>query len=323
MNKASVIMHKYNDLEVPFLLNNICGILEESRENADRISSIYDGLKEIEGIEIEFIQNEENIEEVNRLISIIHEHEYINYIKNNSILLKKGEYIIEHPYHPDYVQNDTPILTNSYRQAYEAAVTAYQSARVLIEGQKYVYALCRPPGHHAGRNFMGGYCYINNAAISANTLLRNKYKKVGILDIDYHFGNGTEDIVSSNEHIIFVSIHASTKSNYPYIKTKERNENSLFLSFEKKPDELEYLQNVNKALNKLSNCEAIVVSLGYDIIKNDPHGKWDISHQIYKEIGKLLHSINIPICFVQEGGYDADNNRNCAVNLFEGILGKK
>src|SRR5262249_10582853 len=123
---------------------------------------------------------------------------------------------------------NAPIVAGTYHAARAAADAALTGAALLLEGQRAVYTLCRPPGHHAGSDLYGGYCFLNNAAIAAEYLLkiedqgskiedrRPRSSTVAILDIDYHHGNGTQQIFYARDDVLFASIHADPAHQYPY-----------------------------------------------------------------------------------------------------------
>ncbi len=110
----------------------------------------------------------------------------------------------------------TPIAEGTWEAAYWSAQTALTALAALIDDHaRASFALCRPPGHHAGRDYCGGYCYLNNAAIAAEQARRSG-RRVAIVDIDYHHGNGTQDIFYADPDVLFVSIHADPATDYPF-----------------------------------------------------------------------------------------------------------
>ena len=123
----------------------------------------------------------------------------------NSILGKAGYYMMD---------LSAPIGAETYRAALQSAYCALSGAEALVIGEKSAFALCRPPGHHAGKANCGGYCYLNNSAIAANWLSRNG--RVAILDIDYHAGNGTQEIFYDRRDVLTISLHADPAVEYPY-----------------------------------------------------------------------------------------------------------
>ena len=109
----------------------------------------------------------------------------------------------------------TPIAAGSWAAAYGGAQTALTALDAVLAGAPAAFALCRPPGHHAGPDYLGGYCYVNNAAVAAAEAVAAG-KRVAILDIDYHHGNGTQDIFWRDANPLFVSIHADPRQDYPF-----------------------------------------------------------------------------------------------------------
>jgi acetoin utilization deacetylase AcuC-like enzyme len=111
----------------------------------------------------------------------------------------------------------TPIAAGTWQSAYWSAQTALSGLAPLLEGEaRTSFALCRPPGHHAGADYFGGYCYLDNAAIAARAAIDGGQRRVAILDIDYHHGNGTQDIFLEDNEVFFASIHADPANDYPF-----------------------------------------------------------------------------------------------------------
>ena len=110
----------------------------------------------------------------------------------------------------------SPIAEGTWQGAYWSAQTALSALDALLAGERAAFALCRPPGHHAGADYLGGYCYLNNAAIAAQAAIAAGTARVAILDVDYHHGNGTQDIFYARGDVLFVSIHADPRMDYPY-----------------------------------------------------------------------------------------------------------
>ena len=319
MRKIHVVTHTYNEIEVPFLLDNKTNKMMPCHENIKRNRCVTDFLEQYRSVVFSYVNQDRDIEDS---LKQVHEPEYIQFLKKNSEELGSGEYILNHRFVPSYVENDTPVVCNTYKQACMSASAAMASAKKIAEGKYYSYGLCRPPGHHAGRSFMGGYCYFNNAVIAAKTLLQAGYKKVGILDIDYHFGNGTYDLVQDDDYIIFGSLHASAKNEYPYYSFEERK-NCFLHELGSTLTEQEYLTAFANMLGHFTACEAIVVSVGYDIIRGDPHGNWNLESRIYKSIGEGLAGCHVPVCLIQEGGYSTENIIDCVKYLVNGLSGQE
>jgi len=206
-----------------------------------------------------------------------------------------------------------PIQADTYRAALDAVNCALSGAKAITGGDKAAFALCRPPGHHAGKSFSGGYCYLNNSAISANWL--TQYGRVAILDIDYHAGNGTQDIFYGRGDVLSISIHADPSFEYPYYcgyadETGAPTEGvpGLQHNYPLPPatgDE-EYLSTLENALMVVQSYEAtyLILSAGMDIYKDDPLGTFEITREGIKEIGRAIANLKIPTLIVTEGGYD-------------------
>jgi acetoin utilization deacetylase AcuC-like enzyme len=220
----------------------------------------------------------------------------------------------------------TPLDQNAYRAARVAVDVALKGAEELLEGRPVAYALCRPPGHHAGRRVFGGFCYFNNAAIAAQALSREG--RVAVLDIDFHHGNGTQDIFWTRSDVLTVSIHGHPNYAYPYFSgfADEIGEgfgrgcNRNFPLPENAGDEL-YLSTLDKALDVIGRFKPtfLVVALGYDTMSGDPTGSFALSVRTIQTIGSLLASFHRPLLIVQEGGYSLRNLRRGSVALFRGI----
>jgi len=221
-----------------------------------------------------------------------------------------------------------PILKNTFKSAISSVNCALTGADLLFESGKKVYALCRPPGHHAGTNFYGGFCYLNNAAIAANHLQNLSSKKVAILDIDYHHGNGTQQIFYESNQVLFVSIHADPNDEYPYYSgySDEKGKGdgtgyNLNITLPIGTKEKEYLNAVTIAVENINqfNPEYLIISLGVDTLFNDPVGGFKLLPDSFKKIGKMLSVINKPVLIIQEGGYLLESIGDCVYNFLDGI----
>jgi acetoin utilization deacetylase AcuC-like enzyme len=183
-------------------------------EGGARTEEIEAGLAAHEGVRT--IASDVPDDEVRASLAIVHEPEYLEFLD-----LASGQATPEHPVMaPDWsapgVPADTPVCAGSAAAARSAVRTALTAARALQRGSNVAYALCRPPGHHAGRRSMGGYCYLNNAAAAVARLRAETGVAVGILDIDFHYGNGTASIVADMADVWLESIHASTTDHFPW-----------------------------------------------------------------------------------------------------------
>ena len=207
----------------------------------------------------------------------------------------------------------TPIVAGTRDAAFTSAGCALTAARLLLKGERSAYALCRPPGHHASRSSYGGYCYLNNAAAAAFRLARDSGESPAILDIDYHHGNGTQEIFYESETVATASLHADPNRAYPFFwgYTGEsgagpgagRNRN-----FPLPPGtgDMRYCDELRFALDYLDRFSPsrIVVSLGVDTSAADPLGDFELTLDGFAAVGKTLADFGRPVLFVQEGGYD-------------------
>ena len=222
---------------------------------------------------------------------------------------------------------ETPIRAGTWMASRAAIDTALTGADLIVEGHRYAYAVCRPPGHHAGPNYYGGYCYLNNAAVAAMCL--SSKGKVLILDLDYHHGNGTQDIFTDSPAVTYVSIHCDPAFAYPYFSGWPSDPGreplpgrTLSVLLSPGTDSRAYMHALTGVL-KLAVAQApdfVVVSIGFDTHQDDPVGKFTLTTDSYRSIGRLLHSVNTPILLVQEGGYDLTSLGQCAVELCGGML---
>lgn len=209
----------------------------------------------------------------------------------------------------------SPILAGTWIAAYWSAQCAITGAKRLLAGEPVVYALCRPPGHHAMVDQYGGYCYINNAVVAARFLLtqRPEFERVAILDIDYHHGNGTQEIFYTDPQVLYCSLHAHPDDDYPYYwgAADERGEGAgmgynLNYPLPQGIGDQGYLKVLDRALEEVRhyNPLALIVSLGMDIAEGDTEGGFKITTTGFQQIGLRIASLYLPTLLVQEGGYD-------------------
>ena len=226
-----------------------------------------------------------------------------------------------------YIFDSTaPVGRETYSAIVHSATLAHQGARALLGGEQHVYAMCRPPGHHAGRDFAGGYCFFNNAGIAAN-VLRNR-GKVAILDVDYHHGNGTQAIFWDDPSVLYVSIHADPAVDYPYYAgyaDEDGGEAAEGLTINYPlpldTDQEMYLNTLDQALDDIREFEpaTLIISLGFDIVAGDPMARFKMHEDGFKAMGERIAALNYPTLYVQEGGYDLDQIGTMAVAFFKGV----
>ena len=202
------------------------------------------------------------------------------------------------------------IVAGTYRAALTSANIALSAASSILDGEKSAFALCRPPGHHAGKDYAGGYCYINNAAVAANWLAQKG--KVAILDVDYHAGNGTQDIFYDRSDVFTISIHGDPDFEYPhYIGFAEETGAGAGVGFHrnfplpKGTTDAGYLTALDEALNLIRKFtpQFLVVSFGADAFDGDPLGLFKLTRYGFSEIGKRIAGLNLPTAIIMEGGY--------------------
>ncbi|MBN1847657.1 MAG: GNAT family N-acetyltransferase [Deltaproteobacteria bacterium] len=221
----------------------------------------------------------------------------------------------------------TPINRNAYLAARRGVDCALTAAQEILNGRRISYALVRPPGHHAERRAFGGFCYLNNAAIVAQFL--SPYGKVAILDIDYHHGNGQQDIFYQRDDVLTISIHGHPKFAYPYFSGFEDEQGegegegfNLNLPLPEAMDGEIYRKTLRKAVQRIEafNPYFLVVAFGLDPAKGDPTGTWSLSPKDFEANGRIIGDLGLPVIVTQEGGY---RNRTLGVNalrFFNGLV---
>ncbi|MGH7664483.1 MAG: GNAT family N-acetyltransferase [Gemmatimonadaceae bacterium] len=205
----------------------------------------------------------------------------------------------------------TPLTRNAYIAARAAVDCALTGADLLREGERLVYAICRPPGHHAETRVYGGFCYFNNAAVAAQSL--SAEGRIAVLDIDFHHGNGTQDIFYQRPDILTLSIHGDPSYSYPYFAgfadEHGRGSGEGFNHNYPLPENVgddKYLETLAVAIDVIRKFvpRYLVLSLGLDIAKGDPTGAWLVTPEGFERIGDALAKLDVPTLVVQEGGYD-------------------
>jgi acetoin utilization deacetylase AcuC-like enzyme len=231
-----------------------------------------------------------------------------------------------------------PIIAGTFAAACSAAGAALAGAAALLSGDRYVYALCRPPGHHAAGAMAGGYCYLNNAALAANMLAQRhttgdatwalRAPTVAILDIDYHHGNGTQSIFYERNDVLTVSLHADPAFEYPYYLgfSDERGAGAgegynLNIPLPAGIDDTGYLKALDQALQAIADYgpRYLVVSAGFDTFVADPLGSFALTTAAYRAIGAAIAQLGLPTLVVQEGGYALQELGANVVALLHGV----
>lgn len=291
------------------------------QETEERIRQIASGLGQLS--RTYFVSPAVTDEQLDKTLSTVHAPEYLQFLSYWSEKLGPDELHLDKEHCAPGVEADTPIIAGTYRLVRESARTAITAAQEVIGGKRYSYALCRPPGHHAGYNWLGGYCYLNNAVVAVQTLLNAGVGRVGVIDFDYHFGNGSAALLEHVSEGFYGSTHSSTEISYPYMKTRAPNKRQLYVPFLNPPQPDEFVDGITRLLEEslAFGSAAMVVSVGYDIIGDDPHGTWNLPPSIFQEVGALLAKTSVPLCLVQEGGYLLSKLEACAYQFGVGLLG--
>ena len=221
----------------------------------------------------------------------------------------------------------TPINQNAYLAARQAVNCTLTAAESLLEGQQLAYALVRPPGHHAERGMFGGFCYFNNNAIGAQLL--SSRGRVAILDIDYHHGNGQQDIFYRRRDVLTVSLHGDPSFAYPFFtgfddETGE-GEGLGYNCNMPLPETLDgegYRVALASALQRIREFapQFLVVALGLDTAKRDPTGTWSLQRPDFEKNGELIGALGLPTLVVQEGGYRTVSLGGNAASFFTGLV---
>lgn len=210
----------------------------------------------------------------------------------------------------------TPITADMWSSTYAAAQCALTGARYVTDRSGAVFALTRPPGHHAARDKFGGYCFLNHAAIAARSFQSDHgVEKVAILDLDYHHGNGTQAIFYEDPDVLVVNIHADPAFEYPYFLGRAEETGSgpgegttLNLPLPRGTGWRDYKIALTAALNAIRSygAEALIVSWGFDTYKGDPLSTFQIETTDFARMGEAVCTLGIPTLVLLEGGYATD-----------------
>ena len=307
-------------------------------ESPVRIQSI---LKEIEKMDAFDLIRPKRF--TNKDILKVHDPKLVNYLRRVCRLVEPNRSIYpyvfpirnaarppkELPVRAGYfcIDTFTPLNRNAYQAAYRAVECSLTAAEALFSGYSLAYALVRPPGHHAERKVFGGFCYFNATAIAAGHL--SDFGRVAVLDVDYHHGNGTQDIFYERDDVLTVSIHGHPSFAYPYFSgfRDERGDGAgagynLNLPLREEVNGQYYVKALKTALNRIRSFKPdyLVVALGLDVAKGDPTGTWDLTTKDFENNGRLIGALGVPTLIVQEGGYRTRTLGGNARSFFHGLL---
>jgi acetoin utilization deacetylase AcuC-like enzyme len=206
----------------------------------------------------------------------------------------------------------SPIVAGTYLAARAAVDVALTATDLVLSGATAAYGLCRPPGHHAARSMYGGYCFLNNAALAAQAIVAATGERVAILDVDYHHGNGTQQIFWRRADVLYVSLHADPDRAYPFYlgRADEIGEGpgagtNLNLPLPAGTTNERYLDALDRGLDAIAATpgSVIVVSLGFDTYAHDPIADFAITTDAYHEMGRRVAALGRRLVILQEGGY--------------------
>jgi acetoin utilization deacetylase AcuC-like enzyme len=229
------------------------------------------------------------------------------------------------------IDSSTPITATSWRAARCSADVALTAQAIVAGGERAAFALCRPPGHHAGRDFFGGYCFLNNAAIAAQAFIDGGAARTAVLDVDFHHGNGTQGIFYARGDVLFASLHGHPEDEYPYFVgfEDERGEGAgegFNRNYPLRPGTAwdRYRPALADAIAGIADFgpDALVVSLGVDTFKGDPISHFKLESEDFTRIGEMIAGLKRPTLFVMEGGYAVDEIGINAVNVLTGFEGR-
>ncbi len=210
------------------------------------------------------------------------------------------------------MDSGSPLTAGTWAAAYWGAQASLTALDLVLAGERSAYCLTRPPGHHAGADFFGGYCFINNAAVTAQAARDAGRQRVAILDVDYHHGNGTQAIFYERADVFFLSIHGDPQTEYPFFlgHADERGAGAgegfnANYPLPAGASNEQWFEAFEKALVQLNAFapELLIVSLGVDTYGGDPISHFRLDEPEFRRMGQSLASLQLPTLFLQEGGY--------------------
>lgn len=228
------------------------------------------------------------------------------------------------------MDNGSPLVAGTWAAARAASDAAASAAGRVLAGARAAFSATRPPGHHAGPDFMGGYCFLNHAAVAAQVLRDGGCARVAVLDVDYHHGNGTQAIFYDRGDVFFASVHGDPRTEYPFFLGHADetgagagagcNLNLPLAAGTPVSTWFEALDTACAALRRFG-AEALVVSLGLDTFEGDPISRFHLRGDDFLHLGRHLARLGLPVVFVLEGGYAAAELGVNAVNVIDGFEG--
>lgn len=222
----------------------------------------------------------------------------------------------------------TPLMAGTWRAARAGAACALAAAQAVLAGERSAFALTRPPGHHAGPGFYGGYCFLNNAAIAAQALRDGGHARVAVLDVDYHHGNGTQTIFYERADVLTLSLHGDPQTEYPFfLGHADETGAGAGEGFNRNwplprgTGTAAWRAALDEALQAVADAgaTALVVPMGLDTFEGDPISGFRLRSSDYAGIGAALAALRLPTVITFEGGYAVAEVGTNAANLLEGF----
>lgn len=226
------------------------------------------------------------------------------------------------------MDNGTPMAAGTWAAAKAGADAAASAAAHVAQGARAAFCCTRPPGHHAGPDFMGGYCFLNNAAVAAQVLRTQGASRVALLDVDYHHGNGTQSIFYERSDVLFISIHGDPRTEYPFYLGHADETGAgqgagfnLNLPLPAGTSAAGWFGALEAACQRIAadGTEALVISLGLDAFEGDPISRFALASDDFTRLGERLARLGLPTVLVLEGGYAAAELGTNAVNVLDGF----
>ncbi|MBQ0929696.1 histone deacetylase family protein [Ideonella alba] len=224
----------------------------------------------------------------------------------------------------------SPITAGTWTAALAGAHCALTAQAAVAQGARAAFSLARPPGHHAGTDFYGGYCFLNHAAIAAQAFVDGGAARVALLDVDYHHGNGTQQIFYDRSDVLFQSIHGDPRTEYPfYLGHADETGAGAGLGFNANyplpagSDNTRWFEALEAACRRITahGAEALVVSLGVDTFEGDPISRFHLRGPEFTRLGTRLAALGLPTVFVLEGGYAVAEIGDNVVSVLQGFEG--
>lgn len=223
----------------------------------------------------------------------------------------------------------SPMVAGTWAAARAGAACAVTAAQAVLAGEPGALALTRPPGHHAGPDFFGGYCFLNNAALAAQSLRDGGAARVAVLDVDYHHGNGTQTIFYRRDDVLTVSLHGDPMTEYPFFlgHSDETGQGTglgfnINLPLPRGTSADTWFDTLDQAAQAVARFrpDALVVALGVDTFEGDPISGFHLRSADYLRLGERLARLGLPTVFTMEGGYAVAEVGTNLVNVLQGYV---